>query len=60
MGGIKLNTTIKICIYLLLFFVFNGLIITGTKQADTGHLLRMIIGLSGLIGLLWVYNRSHK
>ena len=60
MGGIKLNTTIKICIYLLLFFVFNGLSITGAKQADTEHLLRMIIGLSGLIGLLWVYNRSHK
>ncbi|BBM36565.1 DUF6903 family protein [Pseudoleptotrichia goodfellowii] len=55
-----MNTTIKICIYLLLFFVFNGLIITGAKQADTEHLLRMIIGLSGLIGLLWVYNRSHK
>lgn len=60
MGGIKLNTTIKICIYLLLFFVFNGLIITGAKQADTEHLLRMIIGLSGLIGLLWIYNRNHK
>ena len=60
MGGIKLNTTIKICIYLLLFFVCNGLIITGAKQADTEHLLRMFIGLSGLIGLLWIYNRNHK
>ncbi|MDO5089530.1 MAG: hypothetical protein Q4D53_07075 [Leptotrichiaceae bacterium] len=55
-----MNTAIKVLSYSVLFVIFTALIINGHSQQSTGHLFRMFAGLSGLIILLWIYNRKYK
>lgn len=55
-----MNTSIKIIVNIVLFVLFMFLIITGQKEQTMGHLMKMIVGLFGLILLLWKYNRGHK
>lgn len=47
-------------IKIILFVVFLVMIIWGQRQAGYGNLLAMLIGLAGLLGLLYSYNRKYK
>lgn len=45
---------------LVLFIFFLSLVITGQKTVGLMYLLRMIVGLAGLLGMLFYYNVKHR
>ena len=45
---------------LVLFIFFLSLVITGQRTVGVMYLLRMIVGLAGLLGMLFYYNIKHK
>ncbi|WP_230399342.1 DUF6903 family protein [Novisyntrophococcus fermenticellae] len=45
---------------LAFFIVCLALIIVHRKTVGPVHLLWMLAGICGLIGLLYVYNRAHR
>ena len=47
-----------ICVVLFLLFLF--LVIFGQKQIGYAGLTMMIVGLSGILFLLFLYNRKHQ
>lgn len=47
-------------IMIVLFFVFLGMIIWAQKTVSVGNLMIEIVGLTGLLTLLFLYNRKHK
>ena len=51
---------IKIILMCLLLCVFVGLIIIGQKNIGYAGLGTMIIGLIGILGMLFIYNNKHK
>lgn len=44
----------------VLFFVFLGMIIWAQKTVSVRNLMIEIVGLTGLLTLLFLYNRKHK
>lgn len=44
----------------VLFIAFISMIILGQKQVGYGNLLMMLLGLGGLLGLLYSYNKKYK
>ncbi len=55
-----MNKYLKTSFYLIAFFLFLKLIIDGQKKVSIQNLGIMLIGLFGLIGLLYIYNRENK
>lgn len=53
-----MNNISKI-IKIILFFVFIGLVIYGQKTVGKMYLGMELLGLAGLLGLLWDYNRKY-
>ena len=51
---------IKVILMCLLLCVFVALIIIGQKNIGYAGLGMMIIGLMGILGMLFVYNNKHK
>lgn len=47
-------------IALILFVVFLGLIVTGQRTVGVVYLIRMLVGLLGLLAMLFYYNRQHR
>ena len=47
-------------IMIVLFFVFLGMIIWAEKTVSVRNLMIEIVGLTGLLTLLFLYNRKHK
>lgn len=47
-------------IMIVLFFVFLGMIIWAQKTVSVRNLMIEIVGLTGLLTLLFLYNRKHK
>lgn len=45
---------------LILFVIFMAMIIVGQKQVGYVSLAVMLIGLGGLLGLLFSYNKKYK
>ena len=54
------NNAVKNIIMAILFFVFLGLIIVGQKTVSLTNLGIEIVGLAGLLTLLYIYNRKYK
>lgn len=52
----RLGLVLKI----VLFLVFCGMVIFGQRQSSYGNLVMMLVGLAGLIGLLYLYNRKYR
>ncbi len=55
-----MNSTVKNIIMVLVFLVCLFLIITGQKEIGLVGLSKELVGLAGLLGLLYVYNRRYK
>ena len=47
-------------IMIVLFFVFLGMIIWAQKTVSVRNLMIEIVVLTGLLTLLFLYNRKHK
>ncbi|WP_197034474.1 DUF6903 family protein [Streptobacillus canis] len=55
-----MNKYLKPLLYLILFIFFLKLIVNGQKNVTLQDLGKMLVGLFGLIGLLWAYNRGQQ
>ena len=47
-------------IVMIILFVFLGLIIWAQKTVSVRNLMIEIVGLTGLLTLLFLYNKKHK
>ena len=47
-------------LYLLIFIVSMALIITGQRKIGPESLLIMLVGLAGILLLLYLYNRKYQ
>lgn len=47
-------------LYFVIFVVCIVLIVVGQKTIGASYLGIMLLGLAGLIVLLWIYNRKYK
>lgn len=47
-------------VMIILFFVFLGLIVWAQKTVSVRNLMIEIVGLTGLLTLLFLYNKKHK
>ncbi|MCI9400228.1 MAG: hypothetical protein HFJ07_10535 [Lachnospiraceae bacterium] len=47
-------------LYLLIFIVSMALIITGQRKIGPKSLLIMLVGLAGILLLLYLYNRKYQ
>ena len=54
-----MNSKLVTAIKLVLFIVFVALIVIGQKKAGRVDFGIMLIGLAGLLGLLYDYNRKY-
>lgn len=55
-----MKKTIRIIFLLIVFFVSVALVIVGQREIGAKGLLTQLIGLVGLVFLLWNYNRKFK
>lgn len=55
-----MNKWVSRIIAIVLFFVFMALIVTGQRTVGVPYLIRMLVGLVGLIGMLYYYNKQHQ
>ncbi|WP_196812028.1 DUF6903 family protein [Schleiferilactobacillus shenzhenensis] len=55
-----MNTKLKILINAVLFILFMALVIGGQQHIGYAGLGVMLIGLAGLLVLLWRYNKSYQ
>jgi len=54
-----MNEKVMMVIKWLFFIVSVGLVIYGQRTTGKGYLFIQLIGLSGLLFLLWNYNRKY-
>lgn len=54
-----MNEKTKFVLKIILFFICIFLVIYGQRTVGKEYLLLQLIGLAGLIGLLWDYNRQY-
>ncbi|MCI8315602.1 MAG: hypothetical protein HFH74_11305 [Lachnospiraceae bacterium] len=47
-------------LYLLIFIVSIVLIVTGQRNIGPAGLLTMLVGLAGILVLLYLYNRKYQ
>lgn len=46
--------------YLLVFIVSMTLIVTGQRNIGPGGLVTMLVGLLGILALLYLYNKKYQ
>ena len=51
---------LKIIVMLVIFVICIALVIIGQRNIGPSGLGLMILGLAGLVSLLWIYNRQYK
>lgn len=56
----RMKQTITTILTIVVFIVCIALVITGQRNAGAKGTGIMLLGLAGLIGLLWNYNRKFK
>ena len=54
-----MNYVIRL-LYLLIFIVSIVLIVTGQRNIGPAGLLTMLVGLAGILVLLYLYNRKYQ
>lgn len=57
------ETTKKVISAIVVFIIFVvcvSLIVIGQKNVGAPWLCMMLVGLAGLVFLLWLYNRKYK
>lgn len=55
-----MSNTVKNIIMLIVFMVSLALIIIGQKHIGVSGLVQELVGLIGLITILFIYNRRYK
>jgi hypothetical protein len=55
-----MNKTIKVVINIVAFVVFLSMIIVGQKHIGIPGLCIMLVGLTGLLTQLFLYNKKNK
>ncbi|MGX6977803.1 DUF6903 family protein [Vagococcus elongatus] len=55
-----MNKRVLIIIKIISFFCFLYLVIRGQKYIGYSGLVSMLIGLAGLLMLMWDYNRKYQ
>lgn len=56
----KLNKTAVKAICLILFVFFLGLVVIGQRQPGYFGIAQMMVGIAGLLALLFFYNWQNK
>ncbi len=56
----RIIPTLMVILKLILFVVFLTMIITGQKTVGYKNLVQMLIGLAGLLVLLYSYNKKYQ
>lgn len=46
-------------VIIVLFIVFVALVIVGQRTIDRNYLFIQLLGLLGILGVLWKYNRKY-
>lgn len=60
MGGYVMKTWQLIVFRLIAFVISMALIIVGHQTVGKLGVAQMLVGLVGLLGLLWEYNRRYQ
>ncbi len=55
-----MNKWLARIIAIVLFIVFMALIVTGQRTVGVPYLIRMLVGLLGLLAMLFYYNKQHQ
>lgn len=55
-----MNKWIERILCLVIFIVCIALIVTGQRTIGVRNLLQMLVGLAGVLGLLFYYNKRHQ
>lgn len=55
-----MNKTTSLILKVVIFFVCMGLIIWGQRTVGYVYLTAQLVGLAGLLGLLYVYNKAYR
>ncbi|KRL14688.1 DUF6903 family protein [Schleiferilactobacillus perolens] len=55
-----MNSKIKIIVSSVLFVLFLVLVVVGQRHIGYAGLGTMMVGLAGLLGLLWMYNKQYQ
>ncbi len=55
-----MNKTVKLLLKAVVFILCLILVVIGQKQIGISGLLTMLVGLAGLLGLLFSYNKQYN
>ena len=55
-----MSGVLKIVINVILFIAFMTMVVLGQRSIGYAGLSVMMIGLIGLLGQLWAYNRQYR
>lgn len=58
MGEYRMKNTWIVLAKMIVFILFVGLVIFGQRTVGRGYLLIQLIGLAGIVLMLWDYNRK--
>ncbi len=58
-GGVDMKQIIRL-LYLLVFLASITLIVTGQRNIGPAGLLTMLVGLAGILVLLYLYNKKYQ
>ncbi len=58
MGEYRMKNTWIVLAKIIVFILFVGLVIFGQRTVGRGYLLIQLIGLAGIVLMLWDYNRK--
>lgn len=47
-------------LYLIVFIGSMALLVIGQKTVGPSHLLMMLVGLAGILSLLYLYNKKYQ
>lgn len=56
----KMKKIVTMTILIVIFIISIVLTVVGQRNVGPAGLLTMLVGLAGLIFLLWFYNRQYK
>lgn len=56
----KTKKILRILISVIIFAISIGLLVSGQQRIGPGGLMMMMVGLAGLILLLYRYNRNYR
>lgn len=55
-----MSNTVKNIIMLIVFIISIALVIVGQRHIGVPGLVKELVGLAGLLSILYVYNRRYK